>query len=223
MADKGVVRTLRCVATRRRLAPDERRRELVEVGTALFAERPYDDVAMEEVAQRAGVSRALLYRYFASKRELFAAVYEHAAARLLEDTRLERGTPLAAQVAAGLDVHIDYFVANRNTVLAANRVLAGDPAIQAIIAGEMAELRRRLLDTAVPDGVPREMFAAIVMSWLVFVRTISVEWLLTMSTPRRELRDVCLGALLGALEPVTVPGASLTGLRHADPPRGGRP
>jgi AcrR family transcriptional regulator len=202
VADKGVVRRLRWVATRRRLAPDERRRELVEVGAALFAERPYDDVAMEEVAQRAGVSRALLYRYFASKRELFAAVYEHAAVRLLEDTHLERGAPLADQVAAGLDVHIDYFVANRNTVLAANRVLAGDPTIQAIIAEEMAELRRRLLATTELHGVPQETFSAIVMAWLVFVRTMSVEWLLTMSTPRQELRDVCVGALLGALEPV---------------------
>jgi AcrR family transcriptional regulator len=206
VAGKGVIRRLWWMASRRRLAPDERRRELVEVGAVLFAERPYDDVVMDEVAQRAGVSRALLYRYFASKRALFAAVYERAAARLLEDTHLERGASLADQVAVGLDVHIDYFVANRNTVLAANRVLAGDPTIQAIIAEEMAELRQRLLDTTELDGVPREMFSAIVMAWLVFVRTISVEWLLTMSTPRQELRDVCLGALLGALEPVELPG-----------------
>jgi AcrR family transcriptional regulator len=207
VADKRVVRTLRWMATRRRLAPDERRRELVETGASLFAERPYDDVAMEEVAQRAGVSRALLYRYFASKRELFAAVYEQAAARLLEDTHLESGASLATQVAAGLDVHIDYFVANRHTVLAANRVLAGDPTIQAIIAEEMAELRQRLLDTTQLDGLSQQTFSAIIMSWLVFVRTMSVEWLLTMSTPRQELRDVCLGALLGALEPVMSPTA----------------
>jgi hypothetical protein len=44
------------------------------------------------------------------------------------------------QVAAGLDAHIDYFVANRHTVLAANRVLSGDPVIQAIISDELAEL-----------------------------------------------------------------------------------
>ena len=30
---------------------------------------------MDEVAEEAGVSRALLYRYFPGKRELFAAVY----------------------------------------------------------------------------------------------------------------------------------------------------
>ncbi|MEU3502735.1 SAM-dependent methyltransferase, partial [Streptomyces hundungensis] len=35
------------------------------------------------------------------------------------------------------DVHFDYFAANRNTVLAANRVLAGDPVIQGIISDRL--------------------------------------------------------------------------------------
>lgn len=49
---------------RRRLTPEDRRAELLDFGTQLFGERHYDDVRMDEVAEQAGVSRALLYRYF---------------------------------------------------------------------------------------------------------------------------------------------------------------
>lgn len=191
---------------RRRLAPAQRYGQLVEVGAELFAERPYDDVRMEDVAIRAGVSRALLYQHFSAKRDLFAAVYRQAADRLLATTQLDPGEPLAEQVAAGLDAHLDYFVANRNTVLAANRVLAGDPTIQAVISDELAELRRRLLDVVGLHGPRRHLVSATLWSWLVFVRTLCVDWLANPDAfSRDELRAVCSGALLGALDAVGPP------------------
>lgn len=159
---------------------------------------------MEDVAQRAGVSRALLYRHFPTKRDLFAAIYQQAADRLLEVTALDPSVPLAEQVTAGLDAHIDYFIENRNTVLAANRVLAGDPVIQAIISDELAVLRQRMLDLTPLDDQRREIVSAVLMSWLVFVRTLCVDWLANQSAPRDELRDICSGALLGALVPLLV-------------------
>lgn len=174
------------MTTRTRLDPAERRAQLLGVGAKLFAAKPYDDVLMEDVAETAGISRALLYRYFPNKRSLFAAIYQEAADRLLRETRLDPAVPLAEQLAAGLDTHIDYFVENRNTVLAANRVLAGDPVIQAIIDGELAELRHRLLDvTGLPDD-RRELVSAGLMGWLVFVRTLCVEWLTSQAFPERN-------------------------------------
>ncbi|HET6499753.1 MAG TPA: helix-turn-helix domain-containing protein [Amycolatopsis sp.] len=187
------------MTTRRRLDPAERRSQLLDVGARLFAAKPYDEVFMEEVAAQAGISRALLYRYFPAKRDLFAAIYQRAADRLLAETVLDPALPLAGQVAAGLDAHIDYFEANRTTVLAANRVLAGDPVIQAVITEEMAVLRRRVLDAAGLEDRAREMVSSAVMSWLVFVRTLCVDWLANQSYSRAELRDMCLGALFGAL------------------------
>ena len=185
------------MATRRRLTRDERRRTLIDVSAALFAANVYDDVLMEDVAEHAGVSRALLYRHFPAKRDLFAAVYEHAAEQLIAATELDDVRPLDEQVAAGLDAHIDYFIAHRNTVLAANRVLAGDPTIQAIISDELAVIRTRLVD-AIDIDRP-EAISALLMSWLVFVRVLCVDWLENEPTSRVELRDMCLGALQGAL------------------------
>jgi AcrR family transcriptional regulator len=184
--------------SRRRLSPADRRNEILDCGAQLFARRPYDDVLMEEVAAAAGVSRALVYRYFATKRELFAAIYQRAADDLLAATEFDPGAALTEQVAAGLDAHFDYFVANRLTVLAANRVLSGDPMIQAIISDELAELRRRILDALDFKDLSREVTSAAIHAWLVFVRAMCVEWLETDAFSRTELRDVCLGALQGA-------------------------
>lgn len=61
---------------RRRLTPEDRRAELLDFGTQLFGERHYDDVRMDEVAEQAGVSRALLYRYFPDKRSFYTAVMQ---------------------------------------------------------------------------------------------------------------------------------------------------
>ncbi|WKK24487.1 TetR/AcrR family transcriptional regulator [Streptomyces olivoreticuli] len=191
------------MTTRRRLDPGERRDQLLDTGARLFAAKPYHDVLMEDVAERAGVSRALLYRYFPNKRELFAAIYRQAADRLLTDTRIDPSGPLLEQLSAGLDIHFDYFAANRNTVLAANRELVGDPVIQAVITDELAELRQRVLDATGLDGRPRDTVSAALTSWLVFVRALCVEWLTNEAFSRTELHAMSVGALRGALAAVT--------------------
>ncbi|MCX5377800.1 TetR/AcrR family transcriptional regulator [Streptomyces sp. NBC_00091] len=187
---------------RRRLSPDERRAQLLDVGARLFAQHPYEEVLMEDVAERAGVSRALLYRHFAGKQDLFAAVYRQASDRLLEQVPLDRPGDWLGQLTDGLDVHLDYFTAHRNTVLAANRVLAGDPVVQTIIDSELDALRTRLLDILpLADDSGRAAVAAVLKSWLVFVRVLCLDWLTAETCTRAELREACVGALLGALRP----------------------
>ena len=57
---------------RRRLSPEDRRSELLALGAEVFGQRPYDEVRIDEIAERAGVSRALMYHYFPDKRAFFA-------------------------------------------------------------------------------------------------------------------------------------------------------
>ncbi|MFJ4654656.1 TetR/AcrR family transcriptional regulator [Nocardia sp. NPDC088792] len=184
---------------RRRLTPDQRRAELLAAGTQLFAERPYDEVQMDEIAARAGISRALLYRHFPSKRVLFAAIYQQAADTLVSGIELDPAVSLPDQVAAGLDAHFDYFENNRHTVLAANRSLAGDPVVQAIITAELASLQQQMLDTTGLTGASREITAAILLAWLTFVHTLCLDWLENDTITRDQLRATCIGALAGAL------------------------
>ncbi|GGS79632.1 TetR family transcriptional regulator [Streptomyces tanashiensis] len=188
---------------RRRLSPAARRAQLLEVAARLFAALPYDEVLMEDVAERAGVSRALLYQYFPGKRELFAALYQEASEQLLARTRLDPADTLVEQLTQGLDTHIEYFAANRNTVLAANRVLAGDVLVQTIITGELDALRARLLGVLpLADDRTRAAVSGALKSWLVFVQVLCVDWLTHETCTRTELRDVCVGAVVGALRPL---------------------
>ena len=62
------------VAPRRRLAPDERRTQLLDAAERLFAERPYAEVSTTEIAREAGVARGLLNHYFGDKRALYLEV-----------------------------------------------------------------------------------------------------------------------------------------------------
>ncbi|MEU6863511.1 helix-turn-helix domain-containing protein [Streptomyces sp. NPDC046876] len=191
---------------RKRLSPAERRAQLLDVAARLFAAHRYDDVLMEDVAERAGVSRALLYQHFPNKRDLFAALYRQVAEQLLARTRLDPADTLVEQLTEGLDAHIAYFDENSNTVLAANRVLAGDPLVQTIITDELDALRERLLGVLpLADATSREAVSGVLKSWLVFVQVLCVDWL-TQTTRQRctrtELRDVCIGALLGAIRPL---------------------
>jgi AcrR family transcriptional regulator len=187
--------------TGRRLAPDARRAQLIGIGARLFAERPYHEVRMDQVGAAAGVSRALVYRYFPSKRDLFAAVYRQAADELLAASGAESPGTVRDWAAAGLDAHFDYFEANAATVLAANRDLAGDPVIQSIITEELAILRGRLLDALDVSGPRREAVGVALLAWLTFVRVSSVEWLLHRRIGRDELHALCMRTLAAALGP----------------------
>lgn len=61
---------------RRRAA--ERPGEIVAAAAELFVERGYERTRMEDVAARAGVTKATVYLYFADKGRLFEAVVRHA-------------------------------------------------------------------------------------------------------------------------------------------------
>jgi AcrR family transcriptional regulator len=59
---------------RTRLTPDERRAQLVALGVAALAHAPLEDVTIELLSERAGVSRALLFHYFGSKQGMHHAI-----------------------------------------------------------------------------------------------------------------------------------------------------
>ena len=64
---------------------------MLDAGTRLFAEREYDAVSMEEIAQAADVSKPMVYAYFESKEGLFLAVVDAAAKQLA--VTVEEATP----------------------------------------------------------------------------------------------------------------------------------
>ena len=79
-----------------RLTRADRREALLDAAAALVAAGEVQAVSMETVADRAGVSRSLVYKYFLNRGDLLAAVYRR------EATLLHR--ELAAEVGAATTV-----------------------------------------------------------------------------------------------------------------------
>ena len=60
-----------------RMAAADRRRHLVETAIRVFSEGSYRGTTTAEIARAAGVSEPILYRHFASKRDLYLAALDH--------------------------------------------------------------------------------------------------------------------------------------------------
>jgi AcrR family transcriptional regulator len=73
------------------------RAELVRVARELFTDPGYSETSLDQVADRAGVTKGALYHHFANKRELFQAVFEQLEQEICE-------LIIVAAAGAGADV-----------------------------------------------------------------------------------------------------------------------
>src|SRR5438477_12464077 len=67
---------------RKRMTADQRRQQLEQVASTVFAERGYRSASMAEIADRAGVTVPVLYDHFPSKLALYAAIFDRHHAEL---------------------------------------------------------------------------------------------------------------------------------------------
>jgi AcrR family transcriptional regulator len=70
----------------------ERERDIVEATRALFDERGLQDAPVDEIARAVGLNKALIYRVFSSKEELFVLTVTH----YLEELRERALEPMEA-------------------------------------------------------------------------------------------------------------------------------
>ncbi|HMS77226.1 TetR/AcrR family transcriptional regulator [Gordonia sp. (in: high G+C Gram-positive bacteria)] len=71
-------------APRTRMTAPQRRAQLIEVARGLFAERGFEGTSIEEIAQRASVSKPIVYEHFGGKEGLYAVVVDREMETLLE-------------------------------------------------------------------------------------------------------------------------------------------
>ncbi|HUZ44862.1 MAG TPA: TetR/AcrR family transcriptional regulator [Acidimicrobiales bacterium] len=67
-----------------RMTGTQRRAQLLDVGRSVFAERGYDGASIEDIADRAGVSKPVVYEHFGGKEGLYAVVVDREMSRLLD-------------------------------------------------------------------------------------------------------------------------------------------
>ncbi|MEU6560625.1 TetR/AcrR family transcriptional regulator [Nocardia nova] len=182
--------------SRRRLTPEQRRDELLDIGEQVFGERAYDDIAMEEIAARAEVSRALMYHYFPTKGRFFAAIWQRAHDRLSAELHLEPGRPVRTAVYAALTAHLDFYRAHLPLVLIANRsALATDPAVRDPVIADLHALCEQILDACAATGHRRDLAGTALRGWIAFIREVTIEWLAHEHISRDEVLRMCMATL----------------------------
>ncbi|MFC4913068.1 TetR/AcrR family transcriptional regulator [Actinomadura gamaensis] len=72
---------------RRRMSRAERERQMLDVAEEVFGERGFRAASMDEIAERCGVSKPMLYEYFGSKDGLMLACMARSKAELFEATQ----------------------------------------------------------------------------------------------------------------------------------------
>ncbi|MGI5480705.1 TetR/AcrR family transcriptional regulator [Streptomyces lavendofoliae] len=163
----------------RRLSVEERRTQLLRVALSLFAHRAPEEVSLDDVAEAAGVSRPLVYRYFAGgKQELYEAALRSAAHELERCFAEPHVGPPTERLARVLDRYLA-FVDEHDTGFSA--LLRGGSVAETSRATAIVDEVRRaaaeqiLLHLGVPDPGPR--LRMMVRTWIAAVEAASLIWL----------------------------------------------
>lgn len=176
----------------RRLSVEERRSQLLESALSLFAHRVPEDVSLDDVAEAAGVSRPLVYRYFpGGKQQLYEAALRSAAEELRHCFDEPHDGPLLPRLARALDRYLT-FVGRHDAGFSA--LLQGGSVVEtsrttAIVDGVRRAAAEHIYShLGVPDPGPRLRMT--VRMWITAVEAASLIWLdEDKEPPADELRD----------------------------------
>src|SRR3954451_17389126 len=120
-------------STRRRLSPGARRAELLAAGEHIFTSKPYEDVSIEDIAETAGVSKNLLYHYFAGKRELYLETIRAAAHEMLARTEPDMSMAPIERLRSSINQHLLHAHEHAEGYTKLLRGAGGDAEVQEIV------------------------------------------------------------------------------------------
>ena len=203
--------------TRTRLAPQARRRQIVDVARGLFATHPYAEVTVAAIAREAGVTRALVHHYFGSVGEIYLAVLGELAAEGVEIPGNVEGLSRQERVARNVDALLDLMASNRETWLA----LAGqsgaipDAHIRQVLeaGGEVAIERMIAANSDLISDTPITRVA--LRTVLAMLESACGQWLRGFAT-REQVHALISEMFLDAVER-TIPKLEARGLPEVDP------
>jgi AcrR family transcriptional regulator len=183
------------------MAAADRRAAILDAARLAFAEGGYHEVSLDAVAERAGVSKALLYEHFDSKRELYLAMLEMHTQDLVERIggAVARAEPGEARMLAGLEAFLDFVQDRRGgwRIIFRN---AGDPDVASSmarlrdgVAVAVAELMSEGAEDAFPDTPERAQMIEMVAQQLVgALQSLADWWELHPEVPRERILQVAM-------------------------------
>lgn len=185
--------------SRTRLAPEQRRAQLLDLGVRLLATRSLEELSIDVLAEEAGISRGLLYHYFGGKQGFHEAVVQHAADDLYRQTAPPPGGEPLVRLRASMTAYVDYVVANhagyRSLVRGAS---GGNETVRAIYESTFGALADRVfaeegIGEAIADTPASRL---VVRAWQRMVEELVLAW---CDDPAALTRDQLLQVVTDSL------------------------
>lgn len=212
-------------AAGRRLSRQERRSQLVGLGVRLLETTPFHALSLDDVAERAGVSRSLMFHYFPTKLDYLTAVVQSAAdhvlsltevpARATSGTGTGAGAGAAAGAASGTRAIVTAFVRfiqrrrdNYVAVLRSGRSV--DPALEKVVDHMHRTISLRILSSIGVDD-PAPLTLVLTRAWLAGIEELALLGE-ESGQPQAAIIDSALATLYAVAslpdfeDPITRPG-----------------
>ena len=162
-----------------RLSPEARRAQLIELGVEMLATRSLDELSVELIAQKAGISRGLLFHYFASKQDFHIEVARAAAAEMIRRTEPDLAQPPVQALRSALGAFMDYVEENPDNYKSLVRGAAsGDTEMRTIFDATRATMAQRIIGVVDQLGFTLSERASLaVHGWVAYVEECVVRWI----------------------------------------------
>jgi len=160
------------VTTRARLAPEERRRQLLGIGLRMLVEKPIQELSLDAVAAEAGISRGLLFHYFPTKSDYYDEVIGAALRRVLRNVSPDDDAPPDEALQQFLERYYALVERRREFYLA---LVFGNGSMSLDSAG--IETHRRTLARRVMAAIGLdERTLPVVHAWTAYVEDRCLQW-----------------------------------------------
>lgn len=212
-------------AAGRRLSRQERRSQLVGLGVRLLETTPFHALSLDDVAERAGVSRSLMFHYFPTKLDYLTAVVQSAADHVLSLTEVPAGATSGTGTGAGAGAAAGAASGTRAIVTALVRFIqrrrdnyvavlrsgrSVDPALEKVVDLVHRTISLRILSSIGVDD-PAPLTLVLTRAWLAGIEELALLGE-ESGQPQAAIIDSALATLYAVAslpdfeDPITRPG-----------------
>jgi AcrR family transcriptional regulator len=174
-----------------RLPRDARRAQLLDAAQQVFVTNGYHAAAMDDIAERAGVSKPVLYQHFPGKLELYLALLDKHGSELVRRVReaIEHTPDNKQRVRAAVGALYEFIDADGEAFrLVFESDLRGEPAVEKAVEGAMSACVDACAEAVTADaGLDRERARLLAVGLVGLSQVTARYWLDTEhSLPREE-------------------------------------
>jgi AcrR family transcriptional regulator len=181
---------------RKRLSAEARRSAILDAALEVFARGGYNGASIDEIAHAAGVSKALIYEHFPSKRDLHVSLLQEQVQEIFERLARSAMTPEPGHVRlrAGVDAFLEFVEERRGAFIMLYRD-AVEPEVAELLMGLQRQATAAIAELIAAEPVERadsdddqsiEMLAQLLSG---AVQSLAIWWYDHPDVPRERLVD----------------------------------